>query len=130
MKPSLGDSGEEKRTSHSSNKTEKLAEELGEVERQIQDNKKELLKSMLRKERLELLQRNLRGESSLTSGDVLTTSEGSGPDDTKSCKHDVTKKTTNEMERELELLNRAIVDGKKQLLRVMKKVEEDQLDDD
>ena len=120
------ESDEEMQKSEMTGKTKKLTEELSEVDRQIQDNKKELLKSMLRKERLELLQRNLHGEGSLTSGGVLSAAVGCVLED----KHDVAKKTTGEMERELELLNRAIVDGKKRLLRVMKKVEEDQLDDD
>ena len=99
--------------------TKLLALELNEVDKQIQDNKKELLKSMLRKERLELLQKNLHGgESSVPDASAMLrrSTDGAGV------------KTTSEMEKELELLNRAITDGKKQLLRVMKKMEEEQIE--
>ena len=121
-------SSRRKRTVHSdkeeqkpkaANETKLLAQELSEVDRQIQDNKKELLKSMLRKERLELLQKNLHGgeSSAVDSSAVLQKSANV-----------FAVKTTNEMEKELELLNRAITDGKKQLLRVMKKMEEEQIE--
>jgi hypothetical protein len=96
-----------------------LSLELNEVDRQIQGNKKELLKSMLRKERLELLQKNLHGgESSVADSSTMLrkSTDVAGV------------KTTSEMEKELELLNRAITDGKKQLLRVMKKMEEEQIE--
>ena len=96
--------------------TKLLALELNEVDRQIQDNKKELLKSMLRKERLELLQKNLHGGESSVADTSARSTDGAGV------------KTTSEMEKELELLNRAITDGKKQLLRVMKKMEEEQIE--
>ena len=110
---------DDKQKSKASNKTKLLAQELSEVDRQIQDNKKELLKSMLRKERLELLQKNVHGgESSV----VDVSSVLQKPTDVG------TVKSTSEMEKELELLNRAIVDGKKQLLRVMKKMEEEQIE--
>ena len=101
--------------------TKLLAQELSQVDKQIQDNKKELLKSMLRKERLELLQKSLHGgesgEDSLFASSVLQK-----PSDVASTR------TTGEMEKELELLNRVITDGKKQLLKVMKKVEEEQVE--
>ena len=112
-------SDEEKQKPKASNETKLLAHELSEVDRQIHDNKKELLKSMLRKERLELLQRNLHGgESSVVDASAMLQKST-----------DITAvKTTSDMEKELELLNRAITDGKKQLLRVMKKMEEEQIE--
>lgn len=110
---------EEKQKSKVSNKTKLLAQELSEVDRQIQDNKKELLKSMLRKERLELLQKNLHGGETTV---VDASSVLQKPIDVGAVK------TTSEMKKEMELLNRAIVDGKKQLLRVMKKMEEEQIE--
>ena len=121
----ISHSSQGKRIVHSDEKKQKsketklLALELNEVDRQIQDNKKELLKSMLRKERLELLQKNLHGgESSVADASTMLqrSTDGAGV------------KTTSEMEKELELLNRAITDGKKQLLRVMKKMEEEQIE--
>ena len=113
-------SDEEKRNPQiaTSDDTKLLAQEINEVDRQIQTNKKELLKSMLRKERIELLQKNLHGGESAVSGGVLQ----------KSALATTAMKTTGAMQKELELLNRAIVDGKKQLLRVMKKMEEEQME--
>ena len=124
MSKDLSLSDEEKhQRSRMSGRTQQLAQELNEVDGLIQDNKKELLKSMLRKERLELLQKNLH-----SGGDSTSESEGSLFASSVTQKPtDVATTTTSEMERELELLNRAIVDGKKQLLRVMKKVEEEQI---
>ena len=110
---------ERQKSKASSSETKLLAQELSEVDRRIQDNKKELLKSMLRKERLELLQKNLHGgESSVVDASAVLQKST-----------DVTEaKSVSEMEKELELLNRAITDGKKQLLRVMKRMEEEQIE--
>ena len=110
-------SDEEKQKPKTANETKLLAQELSEVDRQIQDNKKELLKSMLRKERLELLQKNLHGGESSVVDSMLQKSANV-----------FAVKSTSEMEKELELLNRAITDGKKQLLKVMKKMEEEQIE--
>ena len=105
--------------------SKQLAQELGELDRQIKDNKKDLLKSLLRKERLELLQKNLHGTESGDGSHVV------GPPVLGENRPAATvPKSTTDMEKELELLNRAIVDGKRQLLRVMKRVEEEQLDED
>lgn len=113
-------SDEESQESRVCDETKELAQELSEVDRQIQDNKKELLKSMLRRERLELLQKSLHSEDHSMSGATSALQKSAA----------ATTKTTSEMERELVMLNRAITDGKKQLLRVLKRVEEDQLDMD
>ena len=113
------DEERQKSKASASSETKLLAQELSEVDRRIQDNKKELLKSMLRKERLELLQKNLHGgESSVVDASAVLQKSA-----------DVTEaKSVSEMEKELELLNRAITDGKKQLLRVMKRMEEEQIE--
>ena len=114
---SLSDEEKQNPQTAASDDTNSLARELNEVDRQIQNNKKELLKSMLRKERIEFLQKSLHGGESSVSGGVLQKSGLA-----------TTMKTTGAMEKELELLNRAIVDRKKQLLRVMKKMEEERME--
>ena len=119
----LSFSDEDKQECGVSDETKQLAQELGEVDKQIQDNKKELLKSMLRKERLELLQKNLHNEGHPASEGLFASS-------VLQSQTSAVVRTTSEMEMELETLNRAIVDGKRQLLRVMKKAEEEQLEMD
>ena len=98
----------------------RLSQELNVLDQQIKDNKKELLKSMLRRERMELIQRHLRKPSMVDSDQFL---DGHKPVDCRVA-------SANEMIQELVFLDQAIVDGKKQLLKVMKTMEEDQVERD
>ena len=99
----------------------KLAEELSELDAEIKENKKKLLKSLLHRERLELLHRSLHEEQ--LSSDM-------GPSTHEIEPVSISPSTpTVEIVRELSYLDRAIIDGKKQLLRVMKKMEEEKAEE-
>ena len=91
-----------------------LSNELNGLEKQITDNKRDLLKSMLRRERIVLLRNSLhpRPPDPLPTPSSLRGGESVG-----------------DMQSELHSLESAILDGKKHLLRVMKRIEEDQADD-
>ena len=99
----------------------RLAEELSELDAEIKENKKKLLKSLLHRERLELLHRSLHEEQ--LSSDM-------GPSTHEIEPVSISPSTpTVEIVRELSYLDRAIIDGKKQLLRVMKKMEEERAEE-
>ena len=110
-----------KREQHSAAK-QQLSRELSELEGQIKDNKKQLLRSLLHRERLEFLHTALETEK---VGSNSEQSSRQGTDDVRplSVSRD---STTDDMVKELELLDRAISDGKKQILRVVKRMEEQQ----
>ena len=97
----------------------RLVEELSSIEQQIREHKREILGTMLRSERLRLLHRNLRGEELLVPpselmgvGGFPTVTGGAPP--------------TGDVVSELEQLDQAIVDGKRQVLKLMKRMEERQ----
>ena len=94
-----------------------LRKELSSLDKEIVKQKREVLKAMLRSERIKLLHRQLQGEDL--------------PDDCNDeldCMRKplvITEATpTGEVEQQLADLDRAIVDGKRKALRVMKKLEE------
>ena len=99
---------------HTTKSCKALSNELNGLEKQITDNKRDLLKSMLRRERIELLRNSLHPcppdplptPSSLRGG-----------------------ASVGDMQSELTSLESAILNGKKHLLRVMKRIEEDQADE-
>ena len=108
---------EVRKATHQDPAQKKLAEELNILDAEIKENKKKLLKSLLHRERLELLHRSLHEEQS--SSDV-------GPSTYEIEPVSISPSTpTVEIVRELSYLDRAIIDGKKQLLRVLKKMEEE-----
>ncbi len=95
--------------------TKALSNELNGLEKQITDNKRDLLKSLLRRERIELLQNSLH--PSPHPSILQTTSRLQSEEEMSS------------IQRELCSLETAILDEKKHLLRVMKRIEEDKADD-
>ncbi len=95
--------------------TAALSNELNGLEKQISDNKRDLLKSLLRRERIELLQSSLHPSPHLSP--LPSTSHQRGGDEVRN------------MQSELCSLETAILDGKKHLLRVMKRMEDDNADD-
>ena len=107
-----------------------LTLELSGLEEEIRDNKRDLLKSMLRRERIELLRKNLHDlgtNASVKCGFKEQQSQTYSLD----CINPVEvgrKTSTSDMQKELVGLEQAIVVGKKQLLRVMMKMEEDQVE--
>ena len=105
-------------TKHEQMRDSILHEELNTLDQEIVEHKREVLRAMLRSERLKLLHRQLRGEDL--------------PADDSELHHHVGKPLvidettpTKEMVQQLADLDRAIVDGKRQVLRVMKKIEEE-----
>ena len=118
---------EEARVGRSSEESNRqlLLEEARALDEEILTNKKEILKSALKKERIELLHRNMHG-SALKGKEE---GEGAGLGERgvvggRDC--------TNEMLRdELDQLNEEIRSSKKQLLSVVKRMEEEeQMDSD
>jgi len=111
----------------------KLAQELNDLDVEIKENKKELLKSLLRRERLELLHRSLgggqlhsdRGQSAQEHVHIeqMHVETGLGLSNYSST-------STGEMVQELSNLDQAIMDGKKQLLRVLKRMEEEKAEEE
>ena len=96
-----------------------LMEELECVDEKLKDNKKQLLKSLLRKERIQLLHRSLHGESlGEEEGGCEGGEGGEGGEQHR-----------GRLEVELASLNRAIASEKTQLLHVMMRME-DQLAED
>ena len=97
--------------------TTKLREELSCVDREITEHKRELLQAMLRCERLKLLHRQLRGEDLPTncSDDLHSLGQPLVINETT---------PTSEVVQQLAELDQAIVDGKRKVLHVMKKIEE------
>ena len=97
-----------------------LRQELESVNRQIREHKTELLGAMLRSERLRLLHRNLRGED-LPSTEVLQRVHDLG-------QLTVISETTptSDVVHELAQLDQAIMDGKRQVLKMMRRMEEQQ----
>ena len=94
---------------------------MSELDAEIKENKKKLLKSLLHRERLELLHRSLHEEQ---------LSSNMGPSTHEIEPVSISPSTpTVEIVRELSYLDRAIIDGKKQLLRVMKKMEEERAEE-
>ena len=101
----------------------RLHKKLTSLDQEIVEHKREVLRAMLRCERLKLLHRQLQGEDL--------------PDDCNDELGDVkrplviTKTTpTGEVVQQLANLDRAIVDGKRKVLRVMKKMEEQAVNSD
>ena len=104
-----------------------LAKELNDLDVEIKDNKKELLKSLLRRERLELLHRSLHGEQ-------LHRERGQSAQEqmrieTDQASSNSSSTSTGKMVQELSNLDQAIRDGKIQLLRVMKRMEEEKAEE-
>ena len=101
-------------------RTVELREELESVNQQIKQHKTELLGAMLRSERLRLLHRNLRGED-LPSTEVLQRVHGLGQ---LAVIGEATP--TTDVVHELAQLDQAIMDGKRQVLKMMRRMEEEQ----
>ncbi len=99
---------------HTTKSCKALSNELNGLEKQITDNKRDLLKSVLRRERIELLHNNLHP----SPPDPLPT-----PSSLRG------GASVGDMQSELTSLESAILNGKKHLLRVMKRIEEDQADE-
>ena len=100
---------------------QKLQAELASIDEEIVRHKREVLKAMLRSERLKLLHRQLQGRD--LPDDNYNESVGEPPaiDETM---------PTGEVVRQLAELDRAIVDEKRRVLQVMKRIEEDKADAD
>lgn len=111
----------------------KLAQELNDLDVEIKENKSELLKSLLRRERLELLHRSLRGEQ-LHSDRSQSAQEEVHVEqmhvETGQEWSNYSSTSTGEMVQELSNLDQAIMDGKKQLLRVLKRMEEEKAEEE
>lgn len=105
-----------------------LSDELNQLDEQIRDNKKQLLKSLLHRERLELLHKALHSETA--SGDAP---ESETREATPQCIVEPVRiashTPTKEMLKELTFLDQAIKDGKRQILRVMKRMEEQEVEE-
>lgn len=93
---------------------EKLRKELSGLDREIVEQKREALRAMLRCERLKLLHRELRGKD-LPEGELSSLGQPLVINETT---------PTGEVEQQLEELDRAIMDGKRRVLYIMKKMEE------
>ena len=97
-----------------------LHQELHVLEKEINENKRDLLKSMLRRERIELLRKSLYPQDCTNQLTPLTV---------ETHQHSSTSEAgVGDMQNELKSLEVAILDGKKHLLKVMKKIEEDQVE--
>ena len=97
-----------------------LHRELNVLEKEINENKRDLLKSMLRRERIELLRKSLYPQDCTNQLTPLTV---------ETHQHSSTSEAgVGDMKNELKSLEVAILDGKKHLLKVMKKIEEDQME--
>ena len=105
-----------------------LSQELSELEGQIKDSKKQLLKSFLRRERLEFLHKALKSEKlRINAATDHTAEECSHQSIENICPPSTSgDSTADDMVKELVSLDRAIDDGKKQILRVMRRMEEQQ----
>lgn len=110
-----GDSGETSRGT-----SEQLIQEAIDIEEEIRANKREILKSALKKERIELLHRNMHGSS-------LQGKEGGASGRGVADKHACTDVMLLD---ELGELNEEIRSKKKQLLSVVKRMEDEQADSD
>ena len=113
---SLLDGRSEKRRVGNRESDGKLKEELSSIDEEIVRHKREILRAMLRCERLKLLHRQLQGRDL--------------PDD--SCSNELGKSPvidertpTGEVVKQLAELDRAIADEKRRVLQVMKRIEED-----
>jgi hypothetical protein len=113
---SLLDARSEKRRVGNRESDGKLKEELSSIDEEIVRHKREVLRAMLRCERLKLLHRQLQGRDL--------------PDD--SCSNELGKSPvidertpTGEVVKQLAELDRAIADEKRRVLQVMKRIEED-----
>ena len=99
-----------------------LHRELNVLEKEINENKRDLLKSMLRRERIELLRKSLYPQDCTNQLTPLTV---------ETHQHSSTSEAgVGDMQNELKSLEVAILDGKKHLLKVMKKIEEDQVEEE
>ena len=108
---------------HPEVKDKHLSEELNELEEQIRESKKQLLKSVLYRERLELLHKKLHG------GGLARQPKDIQLEDIKPAR--ITEATpTNDMLTELVFVDQAIKDGKRQVLRIMKRIEEQHVEKD
>lgn len=108
-----------------------LTVELSGLEEEIRDNKRDLLKSMLRRERIELLRKNLYdlgADASVRYENKEQQKQSYMLDCANPVEVGRRTSSTSDMQKELVCLEQAIVDGKKQLLRVMMKMEEDQVE--
>ena len=98
----------------------KLHEELSSLDQEIAEHKREVLRAMLRSERLKLLHRQLRGED-LPGDELHSLRQPLVINETT---------PTGEVVQQLAELDRAIVDGKRRVLHVMKKMEEQTIGSD
>lgn len=104
--------------------TTQLSQELADLEKEIRDNKQQLLKCLLRQEKLELLQRGLQGHSEQDTASTFDQQyflSESEPSAITSAEDIVT---------ELELLDQAIKNGKQAILQVALRLEEGSPDRD
>lgn len=94
--------------------SEKLRKELSGLDQEIVEQKREALRAMLRCERLKLLHRELQGKD-LPEGELCSLGQPQVINETT---------PTGEVEQQLAELDKAIMDGKRRVLHIMKKMEE------
>lgn len=93
---------------------EKLRKELSGLDQEIVEQKRKALRAMLRCERLKLLHRELQGKD-LPEGELSSLGQPLAINE---------RTPTGEVEQQLAELDRAIMDGKRRVLYIMKKMEE------
>ena len=108
-----------------------LSEELERLDRAILNNKKELLKRVLKHERVELLHRSLHGTRQHHQQGTSIISDGSkrGEPSSSAAIDDAEDDDAIAMREELEELDRAILEGKRSVLKVMKHLEQSHSND-
>ena len=100
---------------------DEINKELTSVETDITDLKRKLLKNLLHKERIELLQRALQEEK---TGEELTTPTTTTPTYTELTKDDSDyDESIDKLVNELKSVEEAIIEGKRQVLSVVKRME-------
>lgn len=105
----------ERKARHGVNRdSEKLLKELSGLDQEIVEQKREALRAMLRCERLKLLHRELQGKD-LPEGELCSLGQPLAINETT---------PTGEVEQKLAELDKAIMDGKRRVLHIMKKMEE------
>ena len=100
---------------------DEINKELTSVETDITDLKRKLLKNLLHKERIELLQRALHEEK---TGEELTTPTTTTPTYNELTKDDSDyDQSIDDLVHELKSVEEAIIEGKRQVLSVVKRME-------
>ena len=110
--------GKPAKVDHSQSSRQDLLQESLAIEEEIARSKREILKSSLRKERIELLHKNMHGKS-------MGGEEGSKNDAGERSRNTLSK---NELQAQLVGLEKDIVTEKQKLLRVLTRLEQRQTD--